>query len=167
MKIIRQKIDVVLDALSLVFNEGPYSALAFALAIIMAITYPLIFPIVVGAKKINLLSFRGSLFDILLLTFISILFGVIWAMQLYKLRRIPRDYTKSGTNVAGTVLGFVASKACCLLPLLLLTIGATAGAIFFARHSTAIRLFGLAVLSLMLYRTSSDISKENSCSHCS
>ncbi len=165
-KFIRQRIDIILDALVLVFSGNMYSVIALVLAGIMAITYPLLFPIAVGAKRISLFAFRGNLLDIGILTSISILFGVTMTMQLYKFRKISKEYKNTGTNLISIVSGFIASKACCILPLILLAIGATTGIAFFVQHTTEIRLIGLFILGLTLYWTSMDISGVSKCGNC-
>ena len=162
VKAIKQRVDVILDTMVLVFSETKYLVIAFALAVAMGITYPLLFPLAVG-KNVSILAFRGSLLDTVVLVSISTLFGVIVAMQLYKFKRISKDYKKTGANLVSTAIGFVTSKACCLLPLLLLAVGATTGIAFFVRYTTEIRLVGLAVLGLVLYWTSLDISKNKGC----
>ncbi|MBI2652125.1 hypothetical protein HYX00_01555 [Candidatus Woesearchaeota archaeon] len=162
-KTIQQKINVILDALILVFSEPRYSFIAFISATIMAITYPLLFPIAAGAKKISLLAFRGSLLDIAVLVSISSLFGIILAMQFYKFTRISRDYKKAGANLASTIVGIITSKACCLLPLILLAMGATAGISFFIKYTTELRLAGLFILCLSLYIASLGIVNNKCC----
>lgn len=161
-KLIQQKFNMILDALILVFSESKYLIIAFTLAAMMAITYPLLFPMALG-KKISLFAFRGSLLDIVVLVSISTLFGIIAAMQLYHFKRISKDYKKTGTNLISTAIGFVTSKACCLLPLFLLAVGATTGIAFFVRYTTEIRLVGLFILSLVLYWTSLDITENKCC----
>lgn len=162
MRIIHQKIKVIIEAFMVVFGEAKYGILAATIAVIMAFTYPLLFPIAVGAKKISLFAFRASLGDIFVLTLISMLVGIIGAMQLYKFKRITKEYKKTGVHVISTSLGLITSKACCLLPLLLLSLGATAGIAFFIKYTTEVRLVGLMILSLSLYWTSLDIV-ENTC----
>lgn len=171
-KIIHKIIDTraILEAIILVFSETNYLLIAFILATLMAFTYPLLFPIVVGAEKISIFAFRGGLFDILVLTSVSVLFGMTVSMQLYHFKRMSTEYKKTtaykkatGATLMSTIAGMVTSKACCLVPLLLLMIGATAGISFFIKYTTEIRLVGLAVLTFSLYWTSISIANTAEC----
>lgn len=157
-----ERINKFLDALVLVFSDTKYPILAFVLAIAMAVTYPLLFPIAVGAK-VSLFVFRGNFFDVIILASISMVFGITVAMQLYHFRRTSGNNKKTGVNLIGIITGFLTSKACCLLPLILLAIGATAGIPFFIKYTTEIRLFGLSLLGLSMYWTSLNISKSKDC----
>ena len=157
MLIVTQRINKLLDALVLVFSNTGYILLAFVLAMVMAFTYPLLFPIAIGAK-ISLFVFRGSVLDIVILAAVSVVFGVTMAMQMYQFRRMSGN-KKAGVNLASTIVGVLTSKACCLLPLILLAIGATAGVSFFVKYTNEVRLLGLLLLTFSMYLISSNISR--------
>ena len=157
MLIAMQRINKFLDALALVFSNTRYLMLAFVLAMAMAFTYPLLFPIAIGAK-ISLFVFRGSALDIIILAAVSVAFGVTMAMQMYQFRRMSVN-RNTGVNLASTILGVLTSKACCLLPLILLVIGATAGVSFFVKYTNEVRLLGLLLLTFSMYLISMNISR--------
>ena len=154
---IMQRINKFLDALVLVFSETKYIMLAFILAMAMAFTYPLLFPIAIGAK-ISLFVFRGSALDIIILAAVSVAFGMTLAMQIYQFRRMSVN-RKTGVNLTSTILGVLTSKACCILPLIFLASGATAGVSFFVKYTNEIRLLGLLLLTFSMYLISMNISR--------
>lgn len=153
--------NAVVDAFAMVFQETAYALTALVAALLMGVTYPLLFPIAAGARRVSILAFRGGLGDVALLTVVSALFGVIVAMQLYSFRNRSAGSSKMG--FVGIAASLVSSKACCLLPLLLLTLGATTGVAFFVRHATAVRLVSLSLLTLSLYLTAKGIAGRGDC----
>ncbi len=163
VQFIKQRISVMTNALVMVFLDRRYVLTAFLIAVIIGGTYPLLFPLAVGANRITLFVFRGSFFDIFLLTTLSILFGATVAMQIYTLKTCTRQPTTTGVRVVGTIVGLITSKACCLLPLILLMLGATASFSFFIRHATEVRIVGLVILTCSFYWTASTISSHKQC----
>ena len=154
---ITQKANRFSDVMILVFSDTKYIMTAFMLALVMALTYPLLFPIAIGAK-ISLFVFRGSVLDIVILASVSIIFGITMAMQVYQFRRMSKN-KKAGVNLVSTIMGVLTSKACCLLPLILIAIGATAGVSFFVKYTNEVRLLGLLLLTFSMYLISSNISR--------
>lgn len=144
--------ETMLNGLYAVLADNRYVALILCSILLFGLSYATLPILLIPGARLSFLSILNSFstIDLVILTIISLMFGLVTALQVYEIRRISKGFKiKHGASVGGTVAGLIAAKSCCILPLLLLMLGSTSSALLVASRLTELRLVSALIMGIV------------------
>ncbi len=146
----------ILDSLYIVLSDNRYVAGMLVASLLFGASYALLPLFFIPGARFSPASILNSLspLDLVLLGVLSILFGLVLALQICELKRVVRKSARGrAATLGGTIAGLIAAKSCCILPLLLLIAGSVSAAILVATYLTLIRAAGAAIMVVVFVFT--------------
>ncbi len=152
----------MLDALYVVLSNNRYVAGMLVAMLLFGISNAVLPVLFIPGARLSPASILNSLsaLDLALLGLVSVLFGLVTAMQVYELRRLART-SASGrvATLSGTIVGLLAAKSCCILPLILLMVGSLSAALLVSAHLTEIRAAGAGIMAMVFVVTAARVGR--------
>lgn len=140
--------ETVLNALYSVLADNRYVALVLVSILFFGLSYAVLPILLIPGARVSFSSIIGSFstLDLAIVVVTSLMFGLVTALQVYEIKRISKGF--NGTSVGGTIVGLVAAKSCCILPLALLMLGSTSSALLVASRLTEVRAVAALIMGV-------------------
>ncbi len=149
---LKRRAVAVLDALYVVLSDNGYVAGMLVAMLLFGISNAVLPVLFIPGARLSPASILNSLsaLDLALLGLVSVLFGLVTSMQVYELRRLARRSARGrAASLSGTIVGLLAAKSCCILPLILLMVGSLSAALLVSAHLTEIRAAGAGIMAVV------------------
>ncbi|MBM3895588.1 MAG: hypothetical protein FJ360_00805 [Thaumarchaeota archaeon] len=154
----------MIQTLKLVFSNHKY----FALAVVISVG--LFFPLSIISEYIFLKPYlvmnipSDRAFGFSLIVAVSVLSGIVIAMNVYRIKTLHNQARKMGGGLFGSIIG-ASAGACSCGPIgfaIISTFGTTAGiaTAFLSNYEIPLRLVALAILGFTYYTTTKSLSVE-------